>query len=168
MTSSLLYRFYERDSEPERYELVEAKLQKRNWGAVVLPFDDYFSFGWSEIDEFPIDDAAFCTSPKSRAAFWQGLRRILKRSRRRQDHAWWQQLYNEFYRQTDYWQELRRRVLWARSAKCEACGEDTKPLHVHHSCYCFLGEESPHDVTLLCEPHHLLIWHERNRRPICR
>jgi hypothetical protein len=59
----------------------------------------------------------------------------------------------EEYRQTDYWQKVRKEVLKRALYRCQLCGEDS-PLDVHHRTYATRGEERTSDVIALCRDCH--------------
>jgi len=53
------------------------------------------------------------------------------------------------------WQRRRLEVLSAANWKCEFCGDDTEPLHVHHTKYSGEPWDAPaKDLVALCASHH--------------
>lgn len=57
------------------------------------------------------------------------------------------------YRDTDHWEDLRKRAL-KHFGGCVLCGSIDKP-HLHHRHYNSLGNEQLGDVSILCHTHHL-------------
>jgi 5-methylcytosine-specific restriction endonuclease McrA len=58
------------------------------------------------------------------------------------------------YLASDYWQGVRYLMLKAAGFKCQECGANDKPLHVHHLTYQRLGRERDEDLVVLCESCH--------------
>lgn len=62
--------------------------------------------------------------------------------------------YDEFL-QSQYWQVVRKYILYKNGCKCQLCSE-TKELHVHHKTYKHRGHEHKHleDLIVLCSKCH--------------
>lgn len=65
------------------------------------------------------------------------------------------------YLETDHWQVVRSRALYADKFRCRVCNSPDN-LNVHHRTYEQRGREEPQDVVTLCQPCHQL-FHENGR-----
>lgn len=66
----------------------------------------------------------------------------------------------EEYRMTPEWQCKRTQALTRAGYRCQVCGRRDVRLDVHHNTYERYGDESIHDLVVLCEECHRL-FHER-------
>jgi 5-methylcytosine-specific restriction endonuclease McrA len=57
--------------------------------------------------------------------------------------------YDKVYLRSDYWKELRQRVVDALGARCRRCGSATDHV-VHHRTYLRLCREELSDLEVLC------------------
>lgn len=65
----------------------------------------------------------------------------------------WQTDFYRNYLASANWAVIREGMLWLVDYSCEACGAGL-PLEVHHVTYDRLGDESLHDLQVLCPPCH--------------
>jgi hypothetical protein len=60
------------------------------------------------------------------------------------------------YLKTEHWQSRRKRSLILGEYKCRVCGNEERPLDVHHNTYERLGHENDADLVVLCRDCHQL------------
>lgn len=75
--------------------------------------------------------------------------------------AWWK-TYGEYLNSPD-WRKRREKCLKRDGYECRICGSKFG-LQCHHKVYARVGNESPNDLTTLCEPCHKVITSALRRR----
>lgn len=64
------------------------------------------------------------------------------------------------YLRTDHWVKVRESAIRRAKWRCQAC-YSSRDIQVHHRTYDRLGEESPSDLMVLCDPCHSVFHSER-------
>jgi hypothetical protein len=80
----------------------------------------------------------------AQSAHWQRLRD-------EHNERWW--AFYEEHLASDYWRDIRRRVMERCAGMCEGCGK-RPAIHVHHLTYARLGHEMLFDLAAVCVPCH--------------
>jgi hypothetical protein len=104
------------------------KPAKALWEGVPAPWDEMRARNWDQ----------------SISAYWQRLQD-------EQNDAWWARYENHLA--SDYWRDIRQRVMERCAGMCEGCGK-RPALDVHHLTYARLGHEMLFDLAAVCVPCH--------------